>query len=85
MNAKSETLSNDWKKRVFCLNALCMTTYFCYSVAQLSRSSPEYLRIEARISETLPNIQLYEVERIQNKFLWRKYMKVTCSKAVNDR
>lgn len=39
----------------------------------VSPSSKEWLSIETRIKETLPNAKIEIIQRIQNKWLWEKY------------
>ena len=43
------------------------------SLFTITPSSQEWEKIEDRMRETMPQVRLVEVKRIQNKHLWRKY------------
>ena len=43
-------------------------------VFSLSRGSPEWSRVEGRMRETMPNVTIREIKRIQNSWLWQKYV-----------
>jgi len=40
------------------------------SVAQ---HSPEWIKVEKRLNETLPHAKISKLERVQNRFLWTRY------------
>jgi len=40
----------------------------------LDPKSDEFIKIFNRVKETLPSCQVYKIERIQNKWLWKKYV-----------
>ena len=43
-------------------------------VFSLSRGSPEWSRVEGRMCETMPNVTIRKIKRIQNSWLWQKYV-----------
>jgi len=48
----------------------------------ISPNSSEWQQIELRMKETLPNIRISKLERVQNKWLWEKYQS---SKAILEK
>jgi O-acetyl-ADP-ribose deacetylase (regulator of RNase III) len=43
-------------------------------LTKLDPTSHEYKQIEARMRETVPQVQVIQVDRIQNRWLWKKYI-----------
>jgi hypothetical protein len=39
----------------------------------VQRGTPEWNGIEQRMKETLPSVQIFKIERVQNTLLWEKY------------
>ena len=43
-------------------------------VFPLSRGTPEWSRVEKRMCETMPTVSIHKILRIQNEWLWKKYV-----------
>jgi O-acetyl-ADP-ribose deacetylase (regulator of RNase III) len=75
MSAKSEILSYLMKSmpKVKLPEEWTPQTTNCELVT-LNASSAEFKSVVARLQETLPHVQVYSIDRIQNKWLWEKYL-----------
>ena len=48
-----------------------------FKIVEILKNSPEFNDILREVSKSVPNAQIKKIERIQNTWLWDKYVKTT--------